>query len=172
MKLPVLNISVSLNEIPDKIAVAVELGNCKQHCKGCHSPWLSIQIHHDCWMDLEMLMYNINKKIKQGADAIVLMGGTANGIKPDDLVETINILSHYAPVGLYSGLPYAANIHEYLRKHAKLTWLKTGEFIEEKGGMNEETTNQKFFVKEKDKWVEVTHLLRKETHKNRYRKEN
>lgn len=162
MKLPVLNVSISLNEIPDKIAIAVEIGNCKQHCRGCHSPWLSIPLQHDSWMELETLMYDVHKKVKQGADAIVLMGGTANGIKPDELVEAINVLSCYAPVGLYSGLPYSANIHNYLREHAKLTWLKTGEFIEEKGGLDKKDTNQKFFVNQNGNWMEVTQLLRKE----------
>ena len=96
MKLPVVSVTLSLNEIPTHLAVAVELGNCKQKCRGCHSPWLSIPLPKSNWMELEGLMAQINKQVKQGADAIVLMGGTYNGIDPDELVQAINILSYYA----------------------------------------------------------------------------
>ena len=32
MKLPVASLSITLNEIPNHFAVAIELGNCKQKC--------------------------------------------------------------------------------------------------------------------------------------------
>ena len=31
---------VTLTELPNEIAVFFEIGNCKQHCEGCHSPEL------------------------------------------------------------------------------------------------------------------------------------
>lgn len=160
MKLPVVSVTLSLNEIPTHLAVAVELGNCKQKCRGCHSPWLSIPLPKSSWMELEDLMAQINKQVKQGADAIVLMGGTYNGIDPDELVQAINILSHYAPVGLYSGLPYEAAIHKKLMSDdVKLTWLKTGEYKAKCGGLTSPTTNQHFYHKDKGVWEDVTFLF-------------
>lgn len=150
MKLPVVSISLTLNEIPDHIAVAIELGNCKQNCKGCHSPWLSYKLPRHQWTELEAVMRKVNEQVKKGADAIVIMGGTYNGIDTGELIEAINILSRYAPVGIYSGLPYAATIHKDLREYSKLTWLKTGNYIRKLGGLTSPTTNQQFFERSAD----------------------
>ena len=160
IKLPVTNITVSLNELPNHIAVAIELGNCKQRCKGCHSEWLSIPLPKSSWMELETLMYEVNKHIKNGADAIVLMDGTNNGVSPDDLVEAINILSHYAPIGIFSGLPVKAAIHEVLKEEAKLSFLKVGDYKEKLGGLASKTTNQRFFTKTYEGvWEDTTFMF-------------
>ena len=37
---PVANKGVTMSEVPDKIAVFFEIANCKQKCRGCHSPEL------------------------------------------------------------------------------------------------------------------------------------
>ena len=37
LKLPVNQVTVSLNEVPEKVACVVELGGCLRACKGCHS---------------------------------------------------------------------------------------------------------------------------------------
>lgn len=160
MKLPVLDVSVSLNEIPDHVAVTIELGNCKQGCEGCHSPWCSEKLPYDMWTDLELLMYKVNKQIKQGANAIVIMGGTHNDIEPAHLIEAINVLSCYAPVGLYSGLPDKCVLHSVLMINSKLTWLKTGSYHEEYGGLDNPNTNQKFYVKKENEWEDITQVFR------------
>lgn len=160
MKLPVVSISLTLNEIPDHLAVAIELGNCKRNCKGCHSPWLSYKLPRNKWADFEYVMCKVNEQVKKGANAIVIMGGTYNGIPTADLIEAINILSHYAPVGIYSGLPYAAAIHKDLRANSKLTWLKTGSYIRKLGGLTLPTTNQQFFERRADgAWEDITHVF-------------
>lgn len=161
MKLPVVNVTVSMNELPNHIAVAVEFGNCKQKCHGCHSEWLSIPLPKKSWMELEDLMRLINKQVKQGADAIVLMGGTNNGVEPKELIEAINILSHYAPVGLYSGLPVHAVIHESLKgDDVKLSFLKVGDYKAELGGLTSPATNQRFYQKNGEGvWEDITFLF-------------
>lgn len=161
IKLPVANVTVSLNEIPDHVAIAVELGNCTRHCKGCHSEWCRTKLPYSQWMELEVLMAKINKHVKQGADAIVLMGGTTNNIRMEDLAQAINILSSYAPVGLYSGADFAANIHSYLKQNTKLRWLKTGGFIQERGGLDKPYTNQRFFAKTEKGWLDITSVFQR-----------
>ena len=163
MKLPVVNITVTLNELPNHIAVAIEMGNCKQRCKGCHSEWLSIPLPKSAWMELETVMHEVNKHVKNGADAIVIMGGTNNGIPLKDLIEAINILSHYAPIGLYSGLPVKAAIHEVLKEEAKLSFLKVGDYKEKLGGLDSKTTNQIFYTKNYDgEWEDTTFMFQKD----------
>ena len=31
---------VSFSEIPDEISLCINISNCPNNCKGCHSPWL------------------------------------------------------------------------------------------------------------------------------------
>jgi len=91
------------------------------------------------------------------------MGGTTNGIPLPILQEAIKRLSEILPVGLYSGASYNSTINKELRKNINLTWLKTGEFIEEKGGLDNSQTNQKFFVRDlkSKEWKDVTYLFQK-----------
>lgn len=161
MKLPVVSIAVSLNEIPDHIAIAIELGNCKQKCKGCHSPWNGRTLNYKCWTELEDILYQVNSQIKKGANAIVLMGGTNNNIPVENLIEAINVLGCYAPIGLYSGLPDSADIHKVLKTYTKLQWLKTGSYDAKLGGLDSPTTNQKFWEYDYDNmvWVDETCLF-------------
>ena len=162
MKLPVASLSITLNEIPNHFAVAIELGNCKQKCAGCHSPWLSIPLRKQSWTELETIMRHVNEQVKKGANAIVIMGGTHNGVPTDDLISAINILSCYAPVGLYSGLTDEAPIHQHLKNSSKLKWLKTGGFVLKLGGLTSPRTNQRFYERQDDNtWEDKTKLFQR-----------
>lgn len=161
IKLPVVNITVSLNEIPDHIAVAIELGNCNRRCKGCHSEWCRAKLPRSQWMEIEVLMKKVDALIKNGADAIVFMGGTTNSIPMEDLARAIDIMSTYAPVGLYSGASFASNIHSYLKQNTKLRWLKTGNFIQGRGGLDNPLTNQQFFIKTEKGWLDITSVFQR-----------
>ena len=46
-----------------------------------------------------------------------------NGVPTDDLISAINILSCYAPVGLYSGLTDEAPIHQHLKNNYLFLYL-------------------------------------------------
>ena len=39
MKLPVVDTTISLTEIPDKVTVVFLIGNCHGKCPGCHSEY-------------------------------------------------------------------------------------------------------------------------------------
>lgn len=163
MKLPVVNITVSLNEIPDHIAVAIEIGNCMQRCKGCHSPWNGRPLNYNCWTELEYVVQEVKKHIERGANAIVLMGGTNNNIHPYVLIAAIRVLAYYAPVGLYSGLEDDAKYHKVLKSVPQLQWLKTGSYKSELGGLGSPTTNQKFweYNPTTTEWVDKTYLFQR-----------
>lgn len=160
-KLPLVDVQVSMNEIPDKIAITLSLGNCRNHCKGCHSQWLSERIHRDLWIPMECVLTRCKQLIRMGADAIVLMGGTNNGLSVDELLSVIEQLSTLGvPVGLYSGLPNKAGFHKALKEKSDLTYLKVGEYNAKLGGLDEKTTNQRFYKNVgKGEWLDMTHLF-------------
>lgn len=156
---PVYQTGITLTEVPDHISLFIELGQCKQHCEGCHSPHL--------WEDMETLTpleticIEATQAVAKGANAIVLMGGTTNkGVTSENLVEIVKALSQIAPVCLYSGTDnIVAGTLEFL------TWLKVGSYQKDLGGLDSPKTNQKFFRKEKGNipmWRDVTYLFRHE----------
>ena len=143
--IPVYSTGVTMNEVSDHLAFYIEMGNCKQKCKGCHSPHLWNTVDNPMSIEeLEVLAYDA---INKGANAIVLMGGTTNGIPYPHLVRLIDKLSQIAPVCLYSGSDdYEQDM--LIAITTRLTWLKTGSYQETKGGLMSAETNQKFLRKE------------------------
>lgn len=168
--IPVVSRGVTFNEVPDRLSFYFELGNCHAGCKGCHSPHLHEDIEKT---SLEDMVKEAEEAIDKGANAILLMGGTTNGITDDDLIAIIDTLGEIAPVCLYSG---SDDIEHDLAigEKADLTWLKTGGYHEELGGLTSPTTNQKFlkkgvkytlsqwqYVSVETEWEDCTELFRK-----------
>ena len=142
-----VNLGVTLNEIPDKVAVFVELGQCKNICKECHSAYyIHNKLHPDLYTPLDLIVYKVQRQVHKGANAIVIMGGTNNyDMDTEKLIKLINTLADIAPVGVYSGILDGAMVHRDIIKNSKLTWLKTGEYNAKLGGLNSPTTNQRFY---------------------------
>lgn len=147
VRLPVVNKGVTLQEIPGHISVFFELGNCKRKCKGCHSPQLSIPLAKVHWTDVEELAHYAAKEKSRGATAIVLMGGTTNGVDLDVLKNAIERLSEVLPVGIYSGAAVNSTSTKFLKTLPSLSWIKAGEYREELGGLNSMNTNQRFYAR-------------------------
>jgi anaerobic ribonucleoside-triphosphate reductase activating protein len=140
---PLVSSGITMNEIPGRIAVYFELGNCTQGCPECHSPHLSEQ-QVLAITPLEELESIAETQTTKGADAIVLMGGTTNGISDDDLITICQTLGSILPLGLYSGRDDEERDKEIARR-GSLQWLKTGSYQEELGGLDSPRTNQRFY---------------------------
>lgn len=139
---PVHNMGITLNEVPNKVAVFVEFNNCHLKCEGCHSNHLHSDMFDGEKTDIKYILSYVEKQIDKGAEYIVLMGGDTNGVSKEDLYTLINKLDDIAPVMLYSGSEDIS-----ILTSTRLTLLKTGGYIEELGGLLSPTTNQKVFKK-------------------------
>lgn len=170
---PVISTGITLTEIPDRITYFIELGNCTQHCAGCHSPYLADSVISP--PDLAGVERMAERAAERGANAIALMGGTTNGINDDDLITILSTLSCILPVCLYSGSDDAEH-DKYIAQKSGVAWLKTGSYQEERGGLSRTTTNQRFY-KLTDRFVvdnkgnlvqkdtifhDITHLFQKQ----------
>lgn len=142
---PVVSTGITLNEVPDKVAFFIELGSCTQRCKGCHSKELWEEVKEPT--SLDTLLKEAEKAIDKGANAIVLMGGTCNGLNIKELSTTLQALSDIAPTCLYSGSD-DQKLNRFLVENTDITWIKTGSYKEELGGLSSPTTNQRFYRKE------------------------
>ena len=164
---PVVSTGITLNEVPDKIAYFIELGSCTQRCKGCHSKELWEEVKS--LTSLADVLRGAENAIESGANAIVLMGGTCNKMSIPDLLQLLGGLSEIAPTCLYSGLD-DEETNTYIAEHSGITWLKTGSYKEELGGLSSPTTNQKFYRKEYEQifknhqYVDSKMVLVDETH--------
>lgn len=139
---PVVSTGITLTEIPDRISYFIELGNCSKHCPNCHSPYLSDTVISP--PDLAGVERMVEHAAERGADAIVLMGGTTNGIRDDDLITICQTLGNILPVGLYSGRDDEERDKD-IALRGSLHWLKTGSYQEELGGLDSPRTNQRFY---------------------------
>ena len=142
---PVVSTGITLNEVPDKVAFFIELGSCTQRCKGCHSKELWEEVKEPT--SLDVLLKEAEEAIDKGANAIILMGGTCNGLLPEELCIILQALSEIAPTCLYSGSD-DQKLNRFFAEGTNITWIKTGSYKEELGGLSSPTTNQRFYRKE------------------------
>lgn len=132
-------------EIPDKISLAINISNCQNNCKGCHSPYLREDIGK------ELNIYSLEKLIKknQGIDCVVFMGEGNDSRKLKELasyVRSVGLL-----VGVYSGTNEINS--KYL---GYFDYIKIGSYIEELGGLNSKTTNQRLYKISENKIEDLT----------------
>lgn len=143
LKYPVVNTDITFNELPDKLAYAIELGACKQHCVGCHSP--ELQEEDVPLTPLLDILEEARDAIDAGANAIVVMGGTNNKhITDESLIALLRDLACIAPTGLYSGSD-DEDRDKMIAFEGHCTWLKTGPYVATLGGLESTRTNQRFY---------------------------
>lgn len=172
---PVVSYGVSMQEIPDHIAFVINIGNCTQCCRGCHSEDTMSYYwgENPKEVPLKKVIKKASKVHKLGASVCCIMGGTTNyGVTRESLTALINELSLIFEdgVGLYSGsdtaidddlndhFPAASNY--YYAHYTPLTYLKIGSYQKDLGGLDKTTTNQRYYVKGEDgEWHDRTSLF-------------
>ena len=129
------NFQIVFQEVPGEISLCFSISGCKLRCKGCHSPFL--------WKEgkgklLTQEYYTkLLNRYKNYATCVLFMGGEWHEL---ELIEYLKIANEKEyKTCLYTG---EETVSEYIS--AKLTWLKTGKWIEHLGGLESVTTNQKF----------------------------
>ncbi len=129
------NFQIVLQEVPGEISLCFSISGCPIQCKGCHSPFLWKK---GAGLKLTKKRYTeILKQYKNLATCVLFMGGEWHEN------ELINLLQQAKnedyKTCLYTGEDKVPNalLNE-------LTWVKTGSWKPELGGLNSATTNQKF----------------------------
>ena len=125
--------AIVLQEVPDEISLAINITNCPNRCKNCHSPWLREDI------GTELTYYNIINEVKKhkGISCILFMGGDSNH---DEIIRLCAELRFQYKTAVYSGND------EIDEKYIPvLDYYKVGSYQEKFGPLNCKTTNQKFY---------------------------
>ena len=134
--------SITFQEVPNEIALVFPISGCTRHCDGCHSPWLQTDIGDNLEDDFH---YIVGKYIGE-ITCVCFMGG--DDVDPETLARLIKAALLYGlKTCVYSGAPYETACTEVFRhlERGDLTYLKTGPYIRELGGLASSTTNQHMY---------------------------
>lgn len=126
---------VTMQEVPDEIALCINISNCPNRCKGCHSPELQDNIGKELTDDVLLSLIAKN----EGITCVALMGGDGD---IQDVKDMLYVVKWYTNLktAWYSGRETVDS--EFLEL---LDYVKLGPYIEERGGLDDMNTNQRFF---------------------------
>ena len=138
---------IGLREVPDEIALCINISGCPNHCEGCHSSYLAEDI------GTELTFEELEKLIKQnsGISTICFMGGDND----PDYIWTLGLLleTHYPNLksAWYSGKQNMPDLSpENFFRGIPFNFIKLGPYISEKGPLDSKTTNQQMWQIDKN----------------------
>ena len=152
---------IVFEEVPDEVSLAISISNCPCNCKGCHSSYLPKDI--GTILGSPELIYLINQN--KGITCVCFMGGTHDMTQ---LTSAINIVKeNKLKACIYTGENYEGNEEKFNKILENIDYIKFGPYIEELGGLDKETTNQRFYeVINGALFADKTYLFRKSWNKN------
>ena len=136
--------SVVLEEIPDRVSLAVDISNCRGNCVGCHSPFLKLDIGEELTPEIADALIADNF----GVNCFLFLG---EGRDPEALLALAAHLRSAHPaleLALYSG-------REEVESEIwdAFDYVKVGPYRPECGPLNERSTNQRLYYHRED----ITH---------------
>ncbi len=152
---------IVFQEIPGEVTLALNLSGCPNHCKGCHSPHLQ----EDTGEELtESVLCALLNRYGNAITCVCFMGGDNS---PDEVLELAQFVRrrgaiNRAPTNAttiktawYSG---KSEIYENAQHY--FDYIKVGRYIDELGGLNSPTTNQRLYKISQGIAVDITSVFR------------
>ena len=146
---------IVFQEIPGEVTLALNLSGCPNRCRGCHSPHLweeAGELLDDSLLDGLLHSYG------NAVTCVAFMGGDADPLEVERLACRIKQQSQARlKTGWYSGksrLPEGCAVSAF-------DFIKIGPYVPESGGLDQETTNQRFYRVEQGELIDRTDLFRK-----------
>ena len=137
------NYDIVFQEIPNEVTLAVNITNCPNRCKGCHSPHLQKDIGEEL---NEERIISLMEKYAAAITCFCFMGGDGD---PHRVAELANFIRFHYPetkTAWYSG---CARLPETFDS-TNFQYIKLGGYIEDLGNLKTEATNQHLFEIQKD----------------------
>jgi anaerobic ribonucleoside-triphosphate reductase activating protein len=125
---------ISIHEVPGEVALVLNISECQNNCKGCHSPELLGR--EGTPLSFNILHNEINKYIDL-ITCICFMGGDTFTSELSAYLDYIHRLGY--KTCLYTGKEYYSILLNDL-----LDYVKLGPYIEDLGGLDSAITNQVF----------------------------
>ncbi len=126
--------SVVIEEIPDRVTLAVDISNCQGNCVGCHSPFLKEDIGEELTEEI------IDRLVKEnyGVNCFLFLG------EGNDIETLIRLADYVREIGLEVAL-YSGRRDVEKDLYLTFDYVKVGPYMEHFGPLNSRTTNQRLY---------------------------
>ena len=150
-----VNYNIVFQEVPDEVTLTINLSNCPNSCKGCHSPYLQ---ENTGWVLDNNVLAKLLEKYGNTITCVCFMGGDASPKK----VEQCSVFVRCQTEGRiktawYSGknsFPQECSLQNF-------DYIKLGAYIEHLGGLDSKTTNQRFYRVNNGRMINTTEMFLK-----------
>lgn len=141
---------IVFQEVPGEVTLAVNITNCPNGCKGCHSPYLM----QDTGERLdENVLTGLLEKYGNAITCVCLMGGDSAPQEVERLLMFVRkSTDNRIKTAWYSGkqqLPEGCTLRHF-------DFIKLGPYIANLGGLDCATTNQRFFSIDNETMMDIT----------------
>lgn len=141
---------IVFREVPDKVALAINISNCPNHCIGCHSPELRKNI------GMELTDEELDRLITEndGINCVCFMGEGRDINRLSALISAVKDKYHI-DTALYTGSDeFDESVFD-----GKLDYLKVGHYDDKFGPLDKQTTNQRMYKLTDGEREDITHLF-------------
>ena len=145
-----VNYDIVFREIPNLVSLALNISNCQNNCKGCHSKYLQQDIGTILTEEIIDELLEINK----GINCIIFMG------EGNDREELLKIANYIKNKNIYVAI-YSGSNKVPLSYFKIFDYIKIGPYIKEKGPLDNINTNQKLYKIENRKVLDITYMFHK-----------
>lgn len=147
---------IVFTEIPGEVTLALNLSECPNRCRGCHSPHLRESVGEV--LD-DGLMAGLLGQYGTSVTCVCFMGGDGDPAEVARLAGYVRDSSESRlKTGWYSGRAQLPPEFE----SGNFDFIKLGPYVPELGGLNSPTTNQKFYRIENGTMTDRTDLFCRE----------
>lgn len=130
---------IVFQEVPDEVTLAINIANCPNGCKGCHSPHLQQDTGE---LFTESAIDTLLSEYGDAITCICFMGGDADPREVDRLARYVRAMSRgRLKTAWYSGKSSFSEVCSL----SSFNYLKLGPYVEQLGGLQSPTTNQRFY---------------------------
>lgn len=144
---------ICFQEVPNEISLSFSIAGCPKKCKNCS--WKNSNNYKDTKTLEDKVYVELLNKYKGFASCVLFLGGEWE----TDLIEKLKKAKDNGfKTCLYTGSELAQISNEIKNN---LDYIKVGPYIEEKGGLNSQNTNQKFIDLKNNKILN-NYFIRKE----------
>ena len=138
--------SVVLEEIPDRVSLAVEITQCQGSCVGCHSPFL----RKDIGEELTEAAITALVQDNYGVNCFLFLG------EGRDLASLLRLARHVRSLGLEAAL-YSGRESVEDALYEVFDYIKVGPYMPERGPLNTPGTNQRLYYHRTDITARLQH---------------
>ena len=128
---------VGFREIPDEIALCINISNCPCKCEGCHSSYLAEDIGKELTItELDRLITS-----NKGISCVSFMGGDSDHREVNYLASHVRNKHPELKTAWYSGRAYISPGIEL----ENFDFIKIGPYLEDNGSLDNPNTNQRMY---------------------------